>query len=120
MSEKKRGNARGVRAEIFWCEGEAKLRAKGTTRMIGAQKPLVPKKEKASDQYVNRGKIITHQDSSNWKVGRCDSLEARGEVVMREKRRPAAMRQKKPARLRHHPSCLMRYSPRSRHIKQGW
>ena len=117
-----RRSARG-RAEIFFGV-KAKLlelRAKGTTRMIGALKPTSARREKASDQDADSREIITHQDRGNWQqVRRCVSREVEVvDVVMREKRRPAAARQKSPARLRHHPSCPIRNSPRSRHIKAG-
>lgn len=57
---------RGGVQRFFWCEGEAKLRAKGTTRVDWSTETARAKKEKASDQDVDREKIITHQDSSNW------------------------------------------------------
>ena len=51
--KEKRG---GAHAEIFWCEGEAKLRAKGMTRIIGAQKPLVREKKRPATRMLIEGK----------------------------------------------------------------
>ena len=57
MRSRKEMRGGGPHAENFWCEGgEAKLRAKGMTRIIGAQKPLVREKKRPATRMLIEGK----------------------------------------------------------------